>query len=132
MAAEVSSPPVNARTIRFTSLFRVGLEPPGERGGAPAVARDRRLRRVEAALVQPPPELFLAMQRFAVDDFEDDGLAARFHRGPALQGYTKCIRGRHDYSSICVDFTASNMYKYAFRCIRQFNRGPRKRAVARP
>src|SRR5258706_288194 len=36
----VSTPPVNARPIRFTSLFRVGLEPPGERGGAAAVARD--------------------------------------------------------------------------------------------
>ena len=43
------------------------------------VARDRRLRRVEAALVQAPAQLLLAVQRVAIDEFEDDGLAARFH-----------------------------------------------------
>ena len=36
------------------------------------VARDRRLRRVEAALLQPAAQLLLAVQRFAVDEFEDE------------------------------------------------------------
>src|SRR5437588_7263349 len=49
------------------------------------VARDRRLRRVEAEMPQPTPELFLAVQQIPVDQLEDQGLAARFHRtGPAL------------------------------------------------
>src|SRR5215471_4150702 len=48
------------------------------------VARDCCLRGVEAALTEAPPELFLAVQRFVVDDFEDDGLASCFHTGPAL------------------------------------------------
>ena len=43
------------------------------------VARDRRLRRVEAALVQAAAQLLLAVQRVAIDEFQDDGLAARFH-----------------------------------------------------
>ena len=43
------------------------------------VARDRRLGGVEAALVQAAPQLFLAAQRVAIDELEDDGLAARFH-----------------------------------------------------
>ena len=43
------------------------------------VARNRRLRRVEAALAQAAAQLLLAVERLAVDQFEDDGLAARFH-----------------------------------------------------
>ena len=36
------------------------------------VARDRRLRRLEAALAQPAAQLLLAVERLAVDEFEDD------------------------------------------------------------
>ena len=43
------------------------------------VPRDGRLRRVEAALVQAATELLLAIERFAIDQFEDDVLTARFH-----------------------------------------------------
>ena len=43
------------------------------------VARDRCLRRVEPALTQTPPQLFLAVQRFVIDRFEDDGLTSCFH-----------------------------------------------------
>ncbi len=43
------------------------------------VARDRRLRRVEAALAQAAAQLLLAVERLAVDEFEDDGLPACFH-----------------------------------------------------
>ena len=45
------------------------------------VARDGRLRRLEAALMQPAAQQLLAVQRLAVDELEDDGLAARLHGG---------------------------------------------------
>src|SRR2546427_5039394 len=40
MATEVSRPPANASTIRFTSRFRIGFEAFDERGRPLAVARD--------------------------------------------------------------------------------------------
>src|SRR5258706_8356365 len=43
------------------------------------VARDRRLRRFAAALEQPPPHVFLAAERLAVDQLENQTLAAGFH-----------------------------------------------------
>src|SRR5206468_3580000 len=43
------------------------------------VARDRRLRRVEPAEPQPAPEQLLAVDRFAVDEIEQRGLAAGLH-----------------------------------------------------
>ena len=43
------------------------------------VARDRRLRRFEAALTQAAAQQLLAVEPFAIDQLEDDGLAARFH-----------------------------------------------------
>jgi hypothetical protein len=52
------------------------------------VARDGGLRGVEASMAQPPSELFLAVQRFLIDDFEDDGLAACFHGEQTLEEYT--------------------------------------------
>ena len=36
------------------------------------VARDRRLRRLEAALVQAAAQLLLAVERLAIDEFEDE------------------------------------------------------------
>src|SRR5262245_1797754 len=45
------------------------------------VARDGRLRRLEAALVKPLAEQLLALERLAIDELEDDGLPARFHEG---------------------------------------------------
>src|SRR5262245_20268596 len=70
------------------------------------VARDRRLRRVEPALTEPPAHFLLAVQRLAVDELDDGGLAARFH-GSKNQHYT----------SIFVESMRVVMYNYAFRCI---------------
>src|SRR5438094_2034284 len=55
------------------------------------VARDRRLRGVEAARAETPAKLLLAVERFAVDELEYGGLAARFHQV-----------GTSDYTSILV------------------------------
>src|SRR5439155_18898147 len=44
------------------------------------VPGNRRLRRLEAAMSQAAAELFLAMQRLAIDELDDHGLAARLHR----------------------------------------------------
>src|SRR5204863_8980599 len=43
------------------------------------VARDGRLRCFEAARVQALHDLLLAVQRFLVDEFEDEGLPTRLH-----------------------------------------------------
>src|SRR5262249_46234712 len=43
------------------------------------VARDRRLRRFVAALQQPPAELLLAVERFAIDQLEECALSAGLH-----------------------------------------------------
>src|SRR5262249_16207248 len=45
------------------------------------VARNRRLRRFEAALVKSPGEQLLAVERLAIDHLEDQRLAACFHAG---------------------------------------------------
>jgi hypothetical protein len=34
--------------------------------------------------MQAAPQQLLAVERLAVDQFEDDGLAARFHRGRSM------------------------------------------------
>src|SRR5262249_31409303 len=81
------------------------------------VARDRRLRRVEPALTQTAPHLFLAVQRFVIDGFEDDGLTSCFHGDSVSQEYTICVECKHDYSSISIDFSDADLYKYSFRCI---------------
>ena len=47
------------------------------------VARDRRLRRLEAALAEPAAQQLLAVEPFAVDQLEDDGLSASFHEKEA-------------------------------------------------
>src|SRR5262249_27270898 len=43
------------------------------------VARNRRLRRVEAAPVQAAAQLLLAVERLAVDEIEEECLSAVFH-----------------------------------------------------
>jgi hypothetical protein len=43
------------------------------------IARDRRLRGVEAALPEAPAQLLLALDRVLVDQREQHGLSARFH-----------------------------------------------------
>src|SRR5262249_24619112 len=63
------------------------------------VARDRRLRRLEAVVMQAPAQQLLAVQRFAIDEIEDDGLAARFHVGV-----------KNEYTSISVDRTCCSLY----------------------
>src|SRR5262245_8153701 len=45
------------------------------------VARNRRLRRCEAALLKTLAQQLLALERLAIDELEDDGLPARFHEG---------------------------------------------------
>jgi hypothetical protein len=51
------------------------------------VARNRRLRRLEAALQQAAPQHLLAVERFLIDQLEEDGLAARFHVRTAERVY---------------------------------------------
>src|SRR5262249_14688163 len=66
------------------------------------VARDRRLRHLEAALVQPSREQLLAVQRLPVDHLEDQRLAACFHAGT-----------KREYTSISVDPNRRAVYKYS-------------------
>ncbi|MBI3491510.1 MAG: hypothetical protein HY047_06990, partial [Acidobacteria bacterium] len=68
----------------------------------------------EAALVQTLAEHLLAMEGFAVDEFEDDGLTARFHGPEGTSEYTVSEETVHDYASIVVEFTAREVYKYSF------------------
>src|SRR5205814_213021 len=44
------------------------------------IARNRGLGRVEAALLQPAPQHFLAVQRLAIDQIQNHSLPACFHR----------------------------------------------------
>ena len=78
------------------------------------VARNRRLRRVEAALMQPAAQLLLAVERLAVDEFENHGLAACFHRDPDDSGYTIVTDVMHRFLLIQ---SRPDVYKYSFRCI---------------
>src|SRR5580765_1162286 len=80
------------------------------------VARDGRLSRVESAMTEAPPELFLAVQRFLIDDFEDDGLASCFHQGTDARIHD-LRRWSPEYSLISIDFTGLGLYNYSFRCI---------------
>ena len=65
------------------------------------VARDGRLRGVEALLMQAAPQLLLAVERLAIDEFQDDGLPTGFHE------FTTRIHdpdaGSQNYTSIFVD-----------------------------
>ena len=89
---------------RRKSRFRVPVVFPGPLVRAVAgaldqpqlldVARDRCLRRVEAALTQTAAQLLLTVERIAIDEFQDDGLAARFHEAQSA-----------NYTSIFVDPT---------------------------
>src|SRR5262245_34477616 len=58
------------------------------------VAGNRCLRRVEAALTQTTAQLLLIVERIAIDEFQDDGLPARFHEAQSA-----------NYTSIFVDPT---------------------------
>ena len=100
------------------------------------VARDRRLRGFAAALQQPSPHLLLAVERLAIDQFQDQVLTAGFHRGRlgAARGRTPSIhkvcirrtRAMHRFLLIAIE---PSVYKYPFRCIqlpRQAVRSPRR------
>src|SRR4029453_17399749 len=101
---------------RRKSRFRVPFVFPGPSVRAVAraldqpqlfdVARDRCLRRVEAALTQTAAQLLLTVERIAIDEFQDDGLAARFHEAQSA-----------NYTSIFVDPTWCGVYNFSFRCI---------------
>ena len=69
------------------------------------VARNRRLRGVEAALAQTAAQLLLAVERLAVDEFENQRLAACLHQ---------LSPGMDDYTSIFVDSQPHAVYKYSF------------------
>jgi hypothetical protein len=89
---------------RRKSRLRIPVVFPGPSVGAVArafdqsqlfdVARDRCLRRVEAALTQSAAQLLLTVERIAIDEFENDGLPARFHEAQPA-----------NYTSIFVDPT---------------------------
>ncbi len=50
-------------------------------------------------LVEPATQLLLAAERFAVDQFENQSLAAGLHRYQQSRDYT-------DHARICIDFVA--------------------------
>src|SRR5439155_210742 len=60
------------------------------------VARDRRLRGLEATLMEPPAKLLLTAKRFLIDELEDDGLAACLHQ---VSGRTTRI---HDSPDVII------------------------------
>src|SRR5207249_11329474 len=84
------------------------------------VARNGGLRRLEAAVPQAATKLLLAVQRGAIDEFENGGLTARFHETGTPTNYT----------SIPIDPIRRRVYKYTFRCIHLYT--PERRRRSRP
>jgi hypothetical protein len=64
--------------------------------------------------VQPLAQLLLAVERLAVDEVEEDGLAARFHGVEGTQNTPFQRRPVHDYASISIELAARDVYKYSF------------------
>src|SRR5687768_1133628 len=62
------------------------------------VARQRRLRHVEAGGAHAAPQLLLTAHRRAVNDFDDRRLTTGLHR--SLSAYRKCLT---DYASTCIN-----------------------------
>ena len=100
------------------------------------VSRDRRLRRLEPGLEQTPAQLLLAVERLALDQFENRALAAGFHGVAFPVKNTRFLHNpRCNYASIFIDRIAIFLYKYSFRCILVTScqiRGIRSRRGASP
>ncbi len=100
------------------------------------VARNRRLRGFEAALTEAAAQQLLAVEPFAIDQLEDDGLAARFHGGRSMSIHRFLLI---QTAAMCITIL-SDAYSCAAPCSRRrtgeraggAGRGRRRHRLHRP
>ena len=122
--SDVAQEPPGLDTLRVVPAGPPVAEPAAlVEAGPMRVVLEERAEVSDFVVVEAPPEQLLTVERFAIDQLEDDGLPACFHAGT-----------RNEYTSILVDRNPPALYKYSLRCIKSPSPGrtPASPSAARP